>query len=202
MVDKVVKLIKLLFLLLLSLSLVACCSFDRCRSQCLCFRTLMDQQPDRSCCPIPPIQVKCCSSVCETIERLESYGIQAIVVGDAVRIIIPTDVYIKREDNQVDPTYAQVFSLIVCLLNMYPGCVIEVAGHTDNVGSDCDKFKRSYVQARSVSAYLWSQGIALSDMHVVGYGDLDPVARNKTMRGSAVNRRVEILVNYCLPNIN
>lgn len=81
---------------------------------------------------------------------------------------------------------------VAAFVKHYGNRLITVSGHTDNVGTDTYKLRQSYKQASTVAAYLWSQGIPLKNLLVVGCGDTEPVASNKTAEGSAANRRIEI----------
>ena len=79
---------------------------------------------------------------------------------------------------------AQVFML-------YPNIVVEISGHTDNVGSDSYNQKLSQRRAESVVEYLVSLGVPRTHLVAVGYGETQPVASNKTEEGRQLNRRVE-----------
>ncbi|SOE22110.1 Outer membrane protein OmpA [Spirosomataceae bacterium TFI 002] len=80
---------------------------------------------------------------------------------------------------------------LVDVLNDNRNMVIEVQGHTDNVGSDEANLKLSQDRANSVRDYLVSKGIPLERVQSVGYGESKPVASNNTTEGQAKNRRVE-----------
>jgi len=82
---------------------------------------------------------------------------------------------------------AQVFTL-------YPKLVIEISGHTDDVGSDSKNKILSANRAKAVVAYLISVGVAETHLVAVGYGEEQPVADNKTKEGKQLNRRVEAKV--------
>jgi outer membrane protein OmpA-like peptidoglycan-associated protein len=70
----------------------------------------------------------------------------------------------------------------------------EVAGHTDDSGSDKQNRQLADQRAKAVADYLIGSGIDPARIHVVGYGEDRPVASNNTPEGRAENRRVEILV--------
>lgn len=70
--------------------------------------------------------------------------------------------------------------------------VIEVAGYTDNVGSDAANMKLSQQRAETVRNYLVSRGIKADKIQAKGYGSSDPVADNSTPEGRKQNRRTEI----------
>ncbi|WP_163575886.1 OmpA family protein [Halomonas faecis] len=69
---------------------------------------------------------------------------------------------------------------------------VNIAGHTDSIGSAEYNRDLSQRRADSVKDYLVSQGIDASRMRTMGYGEERPVATNETDAGRAQNRRVEI----------
>lgn len=71
---------------------------------------------------------------------------------------------------------------------------IEVAGYTDNVGSDANNQKLSQDRAESVRTYLLKKGIAAERIKAKGYGSSNPVAPNDSPQGRQQNRRTEIHV--------
>ncbi|MGH7699594.1 MAG: OmpA family protein [Gemmatimonadales bacterium] len=73
-----------------------------------------------------------------------------------------------------------------------PDVRIEIAGHTDNTGSDALNLRLSQARAAAVRHYLVSKGVALDRMTARGYGESEPVADNTTPQGRAENRRVEL----------
>ncbi len=70
--------------------------------------------------------------------------------------------------------------------------VVEIAGHTDNVGSDELNMTLSQKRAESVRNYLISKGIDPSRIQAKGYGETQPVADNTITEGRASNRRTEV----------
>jgi flagellar motor protein MotB len=75
-----------------------------------------------------------------------------------------------------------------------PTVEIELAGHTDNVGSDDYNLELSDKRANSVKAYLIAQGISESRLRAKGYGESRPVAPNEYDWGREKNRRVEFTI--------
>jgi len=68
---------------------------------------------------------------------------------------------------------------------------VEVAGHTDNRGSDSYNQTLSEKRANSVREYLIGQGVAVERLISKGYGEVKPLDTNRTPEGREVNRRVE-----------
>lgn len=69
---------------------------------------------------------------------------------------------------------------------------IEVAGHTDSMGSDAYNMKLSQRRAEAVRNFLISRGVAADRLTAKGYGEAQPVADNATEEGRFKNRRVEL----------
>jgi len=80
------------------------------------------------------------------------------------------------------------------LLKTNPKMVVEIGGHTDNVGSDEANMKLSHDRAKSVRDYLVKAGIASERLQAKGYGETQPVASNETEEGRQVNRRTEFVI--------
>lgn len=82
----------------------------------------------------------------------------------------------------------------VDLMKKNPTMVIEVGGHTDNVGDDNSNMKLSHERAKSVRDYMVTAGIASPRIQSKGYGELNPVATNDTDEGRKTNRRTEFVI--------
>ena len=67
-----------------------------------------------------------------------------------------------------------------------------VEGHTDSTGSETLNQKLSESRAAAVKDYLVDNGIESSRLSSTGYGESKPIDTNKTSKGRANNRRVEI----------
>jgi outer membrane protein OmpA-like peptidoglycan-associated protein len=69
---------------------------------------------------------------------------------------------------------------------------VEIAGHTDNSGTDEHNQELSENRANSVYNHLVLLGVSEELMTTVGYGEHKPNATNETEKGKALNRRVEL----------
>jgi len=74
------------------------------------------------------------------------------------------------------------------------GFMVELQGFTDAQGSEQYNIGLSQRRVESVERYLVSKNIPLFRISVVGLGEDNPVADNKTRDGRAQNRRVEVRV--------
>jgi outer membrane protein OmpA-like peptidoglycan-associated protein len=72
--------------------------------------------------------------------------------------------------------------------------IIEIAGHTDNVGNKNDNQVLSEKRALSIKSYFVSKGVSKERIVCVGYGDIQPVTNNTNSEERAKNRRIEMRV--------
>jgi OmpA-OmpF porin, OOP family len=79
-------------------------------------------------------------------------------------------------------------------LNDHPSVRIEIAGHTDNIGSNADNLKLSLQRAASIRSWLIKNGISANRIIAKGYGSNEPVADNTTEEGRKKNRRTEVRI--------
>lgn len=77
------------------------------------------------------------------------------------------------------------------LLKKCPGVPIEVAGHTDSQGSAGGNKRLSEDRAKAVLVALKQEGVDVSTMKAVGYGEEKPIGDNETDEGREANRRIE-----------
>ena len=83
---------------------------------------------------------------------------------------------------------------LVDALKTKPAMVIEIAGHTDNVGSAEANQLLSAGRAVSVRDFLLSIGVKPTQVKAKGYGETQPVADNATEEGRQQNRRTEVRI--------
>lgn len=83
---------------------------------------------------------------------------------------------------------------VVAILINNPSMEIQMAGHTDNVGSDDANLQLSRERAKAVKEYIVSKGIKESRIISKGFGKTKPVSTNETEEGKQLNRRVEFTI--------
>ena len=84
--------------------------------------------------------------------------------------------------------------MVAKLMEQNPGLKIEIAGHTDNKGSDSYNQKLSQGRAEAVRDYLVTKWISGKRVLATGYGESEPETSNDTEEGRQINRRVEFKV--------
>ncbi len=91
---------------------------------------------------------------------------------------------------QEDPELQKAVSFI----KKYPDAQISLVGYTDSVGGDAYNLKLSEKRAETVKDYLVKHGVDGARIQTSGRGKADPIGDNKTEKGRAENRRVEVLM--------
>lgn len=83
---------------------------------------------------------------------------------------------------------------MIKLLNAYPANKVLIEGYSDSNGDEEENLKLSYDRAQEVYLYFVKNGIPAERLTVVGFGQENPIASNKTAKGRAQNRRVKIVI--------
>ena len=104
-------------------------------------------------------------------------------------------VYFESGRTEISINSRPSLNIIAKMLLKYPKLQLEVAGHTDNIGSFGSNMRLSQARAQSVVSYLLRVAPELSSRIIArGYGETQPREDNKTANGRKINRRVEIQV--------
>lgn len=128
----------------------------------------------------------------ELRKRLEGSGVSVTRYGDDIILNMPGNVTFAFDRAELNSSFYQVLNSVALVLKKYNKTVVEVAGHTDSVGSEAYNQTLSEQRAQSVASYLRGQGIDAQRLIVIGYGETRPIAGNETDEGRALNRRVEL----------
>lgn len=114
-----------------------------------------------------------------------------IETGSIVRL---NNIFFDTGKAELRPESAPELDRMVTTMNENPKLVIELGGHTDNVGGNELNQKLSQDRADSVREYFISKGIEPDRVASKGFGENKPVATNDTDEGRQQNRRVEFLI--------
>ena len=125
---------------------------------------------------------------------LAGSGVDVVRQGDNITLNMPGNITFAFDSSNLQPQFYPVLDNVASTLNQYNQTVIEVAGHTDNVGTDAYNQQLSVQRANAVAAYLGGKGVMQQRMMIVGAGETRPIASNDTDAGRAQNRRVEITI--------
>ena len=128
----------------------------------------------------------------ELRRQMEGTGVDVVRQGDNITLNMPSNITFGFDSATLQPQFQPVLDNVAQTLVQYNQTVVEIAGHTDSVGTDAYNQGLSERRANSVAAYLGGHGVMQQRMITVGAGESRPIASNDTVSGRAQNRRVEI----------
>lgn len=124
--------------------------------------------------------------------ELEGTGVSVSRIGDNITLNMPGNITFATNSSDLSPAFFDVLNSVGKVLGEYDKTVVEVAGHTDNTGSDSYNQSLSERRASSVATYLQGRNVMAQRLITVGMGEARPIADNATAEGRQANRRVEI----------
>ena len=102
-------------------------------------------------------------------------------------------VHFKFDSYELTPETKESLDRLASQIKDRENFILEIQGFADWFGNDVYNNQLTQKRADAARRYLAEQhNIALFRMHVLGFGQMRPVADNKTREGRAENRRVEI----------
>ena len=125
-------------------------------------------------------------------ERMAGTGVDVVRQGDNITLNMPSNITFAFNSSQLESQFYPVLDNVASTLQEYNQTIVEVAGHTDSIGSDAVNQRLSEQRAESVGNYLMSRGLVRDRFMLTGAGKTRPIASNDTDAGRAQNRRVEI----------
>ncbi|MBL4624342.1 MAG: OmpA family protein [Flavobacteriales bacterium] len=116
------------------------------------------------------------------------------IVYELPKVYTLDNVYFDTGKATLKPSSYKALNNLAEVMKNKPALKIEVAGHTDNDGSEESNLKLSQARAESVKAYVSKQGVEAERMIAKGYGESKPIATNDTVVGKQKNRRTEVRI--------
>ncbi|MGH8530724.1 MAG: OmpA family protein [Nevskiales bacterium] len=117
-------------------------------------------------------------------------------------VVVLRDVNFEFDSARLTPASHPILQAAVNAMRGQPSMRVEIAGHTDHIGSPTYNQRLSLERAASVMNFLVNAGIERSRLTAAGYGETRPVAPNTRSDGRddpdgrARNRRVEFKILY------
>jgi outer membrane protein OmpA-like peptidoglycan-associated protein len=116
-------------------------------------------------------------------------------IGSGLRLTLTGKVLFDFGKAELKPDAARELDGLGAYFADRDGLKVDVAGHTDAVGSQPANQRLSERRARAVAAYLTEHfNLKPEVVRAAGYGETQPVASNETEVGRQANRRVEIVL--------
>lgn len=109
-------------------------------------------------------------------------------------------VFFDYNEFKLQPDAPDTLNKVVAFMKQFPQYVVEVGGHTDDIGPDLYNDSLAQKRATAVNRYILSKEISSNNTSVKAYGKKMPLAPNKSADGKdnpdgrALNRRVEFII--------
>ncbi len=124
---------------------------------------------------------------------------KVVLVGDEIKIL--EKVFFDTGKATIKKVSFPLLDEVADVLRSNPGVeVVEVQGHTDDVGNDASNQRLSEARAKSVLDYLVGKGIDAGRLQSKGYGETTPAIPIDGLKGGALknardeNRRVQFKI--------
>ena len=98
------------------------------------------------------------------------------------------------DQTEISESSYHILDRVVKIMSENPDLAMEIAAHTDSMGSAEYNLQLSQKRAESIVNYLQSKGINALRLKGTGYGEGRPIASNRTEDGRIKNRRVEFII--------
>ena len=119
-------------------------------------------------------------------------GLAVDADGCPIADIVTLKIHFDFDKSDIKPQYHQELADFASYMRQQQSfTVVEIAGHTDSVGTDEYNQKLSERRAKAVRDYMVNVlGMDGNLFSAVGYGESQPIASNDTDEGRAQNRRI------------
>ena len=119
-------------------------------------------------------------------------GVTVTRKGEDIVLNMPGNITFRTGSADLNAQFFKVLDGVAQVAKKYDKTIIEIAGHTDNVGGTDFNRQLSQRRASAVAQYLQSRGVAEQRIITAAGGEDHPIASNSTDQGRAANRRVEV----------
>ena len=108
------------------------------------------------------------------------------------KVWVVDEAYFDFDKIIIKPAGFEFLDKVVNVLKSRPELFVKIQGHTDSIGTKAYNDVLSLRRAEAVKSYLTDKGIDKNRLSTEGFGFSKPVESNKTDKGRAMNRRVEL----------
>ncbi len=108
--------------------------------------------------------------------------------------LVLRNIYFELNSYELNEKSVSELSNVVEILQENPGMVVEISGHTDNIGSESYNQTLSEKRAEQVFNEIVKNQIDQTRLSYKGFGDQFPIKSNETEEGRQSNRRIEFRV--------
>jgi outer membrane protein OmpA-like peptidoglycan-associated protein len=120
-------------------------------------------------------------------------GTKTIILDPGKKVIL-RGIHFEFDQANLTEDSREILEIAYQALIDRPDVLVEISGHTDNIGSDEYNQDLSLRRAQAVKNWLEQRGVLSDRMRTVGKGEMEPIDDNDTEEGRTENRRIEFYV--------
>ena len=128
----------------------------------------------------------------ELRQQMRDSGVTVTRKGEDIVLNMPGNITFRSGSADLNVQFLKVLDGVALVAKKYDKTIIEIAGHTDNVGGANFNKQLSQRRASAVAQYLMSKGVSEPRIMTAAGGEEHPISNNSTEQGRAANRRVEV----------
>ncbi|HHG83636.1 MAG TPA: OmpA family protein, partial [Bacteroidetes bacterium] len=118
----------------------------------------------------------------------------ALVPLESGAVVVLSNLFFDEGESTLRDVSRTELSRLVKIMKSNPSMIIEIGGHTDNVGTFENNQKLSLERADAVQKVLLEADIPAKRIQTKGYGEVQPRGPNNSPESRQRNRRVEFKV--------
>lgn len=126
--------------------------------------------------------------------KQSKYTMEITISYEPARVIVLQNVEYDFNKSTIRPSSYNTLNDLVEVMTNKPKLIIEIGGHTDDVGSDESNQILSLDRANAIKQYLVNKGVKADRIQTKGYGETQPIADNTKDDGRQKNRRTEVKI--------
>lgn len=104
--------------------------------------------------------------------------------------------YFDSNEYELNIQEAKKLNAVCDTLSNFKIVSVSISGHTDDTDTEEENLILSEKRAKTIKAILMDHKIPEEKVNVIALGETNPLDSNKTEKGKARNRRVEVKVVY------
>ena len=120
-----------------------------------------------------------------------NFTLQPVELG--TRVNLKNILFQQSTSQLLEESYAEL-NMVADMMRSNSNMNVELAGHTDNRGSQELNLKLSIDRVNMVKKYLVEKGIDAKRITGLGYGGSKPLSKDSSKEAHKLNRRVEFIV--------
>ncbi|MEM9545129.1 MAG: OmpA family protein [Bacteroidota bacterium] len=130
----------------------------------------------------------------KTEEKVKPVKNKDLIPLEANSTVVLKNIMFERATPNVLPASFTSLLKLAETIKRRSDVVIQVEGHTDNVGDSQALLDLSLARANSIRDFLIENGVSHKQVRTKGFGATRPITKNRNEKERSQNRRVEIRV--------